>query len=286
LLVCRVDRPFHNDVPAHASNFPMTVLDRLFLRFSAPPRPAVFVSGMPKSGTTAILRLMGLASGQSAVNDPFYKLDLQGIQFRDELFSGQIGLVELMRRYPRIWRGQLVKDPNLVFFYEHLSATYPAAGWVFTIRDPRDNIRSILNRLQLPGRVAAMQPLLSGIPDTWRRVLDGRSPDFGGNNPIEAMARRWARMAERMQQAGASIVVSKYEDFMRDKSAHIAAMCRAVDLEPKYSISEHVDTQFQPKGDRRAVWSEFFGPTELKAIEETCGPWLAAYGYESGTTSR
>ena len=264
----------------------MTVLDRLFLRFSAPPRPAVFVSGMPKSGTTAILRLMGLASGQSAVNDPFYKLDLQGIRFRDALFSGQIELAELMRRYPRVFRGRLVKDPNLVFFHEHLSATYPAASWVFTIRDPRDNIRSILSRLQLPGQVEAMQPLLSRIPDTWRRVLDGRSPDSGGNTPIEALARRWARMAESMHQAGASIVLSRYEDFLRDKSAHIAALCRAVDLDPKHSILEHADTQFQPKGDRRAVWSEFFGPTELQAIEEICDPWLATYGYTRGASHR
>ncbi len=257
----------------------MSFLDRLILRLSAPPRPGVFISGMPKSGTTAILKLMGLASGTATLNDPFYQLDMKGIQFRDALFDGQLKLGELMRRYPRIFRGALIKDPNLIFFYDDLSAAYPDAGWVFTIRDPRDNIRSILNRLRLPGRAAELAPLISNTQGAWRRVLEGRSPTLQGRDPFERMARRWVAMAEIADRAGERVVVSRYEDFMLDKETQIASLCRDVGLDPLHSIAEQMDVQFQPKGDRRAVWGEFYGPDELATIDAVCGPWLEKFGY-------
>lgn len=263
----------------------MSILDRLLLRLSAPPRPGVFISGMPKSGTTAILRLMGLASGATTLNDPFYKLDLQKVDFRDALFEGQLPLSSLMRRYPRIFRGELVKDPNLIFFYEDLAATYPEAGWVYTVRDPRDNIRSILNRLHLPGRVDAITPLLDDVQGAWKRVLDGRSPTLGGRDPFERMAKRWVRMAEEVDRAGDRVEVSRYEDFMQGKEAQIATLCRAVGLDPVHDIAEHVDTQFQPKGDRRAVWSEFYGPEELATIDRVRAPWLEKFGYAPSSVS-
>lgn len=257
----------------------MSLLKRLLLRVSAPPQPGVFISGMPKSGTTVILRLMGLATGESTLNDPFYKLDQQGVDFRDALFGGQLSVLDLMRRYPKIFQGALIKDPNIIFFADELASAYPDASWVYTIRDPRDNIRSILNRLRLPGRVQAIEPQLAAVPGAWRLVLEGRSPAIAGRDPIERMAHRWLKMAEIMNAAGEGAVVSRYEDFMQAKEERIAELCRAIGLDPVHSIAEHVDTQFQPKGDRRSVWTEFYGAEELATIDRVCEPMLERFGY-------
>jgi hypothetical protein len=257
----------------------MTVLDRLLLRLSASPHPDVFVSGMPKSGTTAVLRLMGLAAGERTCNDPFYQLDLQGVRFRDALFAETLRLPGLMRTYPRVFRGTLLKDPNFVFFQRDLRDAWPSAAWVFTIRDPRDNVRSILNRLRLPGRVDGIRTGLERVTGAWRDVLLGRNPALPGGDPIEHMARRWVCIAEAIDAVGDGAVVSRYEEFVRDKPARIADLCRAVGLDPVHDIREQMDVPFQPRGDRQAVWEEFFGPAELATLESVCGPWLARFGY-------
>jgi hypothetical protein len=263
----------------------MKLLDRLALRFGPAPRPGVFVCGMPKSGTTAVLRLMGIASGESTSNDPFYELDVRGVVFRDAVYNGELDIGRLVKTYPAAFRGTLVKDPNFVFFRSRMTELYPEAAWVFTIRDPRDNIRSILNRLRLPGRDALLVQQMGNLRGAWRDVLEGRNPASGGRSPIEHMARRWLQMAERARDAGNGVVISRYEDFVRDKPGRIAELCRAVGLDPVHSIEADADREFQPRGDRKAVWSEFYGADELAAIESTCGPLLAHFGYSSPATA-
>ncbi len=261
-------------------------LDRLLNRLRGPVDPTVFVTGMPKSGTTAIVKLMGLASGQPAVNDPLHRLDVRGIRYRDELYKGSLAITELMDRFPEVFRGALVKDPNFVFFHGPLQARFPDASWVFTVRDPRDNIRSVLNRLGLPGRATLLGDLPESVGATWRRVLEGRTPDLGGSNPIENLALRWARMADIASSADPDLIVSRYEDFMLDKEAVIAELCRKVGLEPVNSVAEHVDRPFQPPGDRNARWEDFFGPSELAVIRGICGASMARFGYDPDARRR
>ena len=93
------------------------------------------------------------------------------------------------------------------------------------------------------------------------------------------MARRWLQMAELAAASADSVVVSRYEDFVRDKPGRIAALCCSVGLDPVHSIAADADREFQPRGDRQAVWSEFFGADELSCIDATCAPLLAHFGY-------
>lgn len=265
--------------PVIGRGFQVRLFDDLLGRLSPRPRPLLFISGMPKSGTTAILELMGIASGCATVNDPFHRLDRRGVVFRDDLYGGRVTLGQLIERHPRVFRGEIIKDPNLIFFFAELAEGYPDTGWVFTIRDPRDNIRSLLNRLKLRGRAEALEPLPDNLGDTWRRVLEGRTPEIPGRDPIERLANRWVRMAEVVADAGERVIVSRYEDFVRAKERHVEKLCQNAGLEARYSIAEHVDRDFQPKGDRNVVWSEFFGERELRCIEGICGEWMQRFGY-------
>ena len=244
----------------------------------SPPRPLVFVTGMPKSGTTAVVKLMGIASGASIVSDPFHLLDKRGIRFRDALFAGETSVSQLMREYPAIFRGAILKDPNFVFFADAIAERYPESHWVFTVRDPRDNIRSVLNRLRLPGKARDVDLENREIGDTWRRVLEGRTPEIRGKDPIHRLALRWVMMAEIALSSG-RMTLSRYEQFNADKQGAITALCKAAGLTSANSIAPYMDTQFQPRGDRDAVWEEFFGAHELAMILDTCGPTMERLGY-------
>ena len=105
------------------------------------PAPRVIITGMPKSGTTAIARLVGVASGKKVVSDPFNILDNRGIEFRDPLFAGELSIGWLIRRYASVFRAEIIKDPNFIFFADDMMRLFPDANWIFTVRDPRDNIR-------------------------------------------------------------------------------------------------------------------------------------------------
>ncbi len=234
---------------------------------------------MPKSGTTAILRLMALASGEQACNDPLHELDRKDLSLRTHLFEGKVRLPELMNRYRRLFRGSLIKDPNFVYFHEELAERWPSASWVFTVRDPRDNIRSILNRLRLPGTNVAIEAAKPGIHGNWADVLAGRNPELAGRNPIERMAYRWVRNAEIIAGLAGVGIVSRYEDFERDKEGTIAQLCRTAGLTPNFTLGTATDQQFQPRGNREVSWYEFFGHEELKTIDGVCSSWLAHFGY-------
>lgn len=247
--------------------------------------PAAFITGMPKSGTTAVVRLMGLCAGAESVSDPFHILDQRGIKYRDNLFAGRMSCVRLMRRHRTVFRGALVKDPNLIFFFNEVRTAYPGATWIATVRDPRDNIRSILNRLGLPGRSELLKDLPSDLGETWRRVLEGRTPSLPGGTVIERLAARWVAVANVYRQAATSMVLSRYEDFVVDKEVVIQSLCRAAGLEPVKSISEYVDRQFQPAGDRSVSWQEFFSPQDLASIDGICGNLLPAFGYRQSSAA-
>ena len=265
---------------------PLTkLMARIGDSLAGPPRPRVFVTGMPKSGTTAIVKLMGIASAEKIVSDPFHLLDKRGVRFRDALFAGETSVPQLMRRYPSVFRGTILKDPNFIFFADAIAKAYPDAHWVFTVRDPRDNLRSVLNRLGLPGKAHEIELEKREIGDTWRRVLEGRTPEIRGKDPIHRLAQRWVMMAE-IALASERMTLSRYEQFNADKQAAIAGLCDATGLRNAHSIAAYMDTQFQPRGDRDAVWEEFFGPPELAMILDICGPTMARLGYELGRNSR
>ena len=111
--------------------------------------PRLVVIGMPKSGTTVLAMLLGAASGSTVASDPLHRLDKAKIRFRDALYGGELSLSRLVAENQKFFSSSLVKDPNFTFFMDQLRGTFPLAKFVFIVRDPRDNIRSMLNRLAI-----------------------------------------------------------------------------------------------------------------------------------------
>jgi hypothetical protein len=248
-------------------------------RLRGPLRPRILVGGMPKSGTTAIAMLLGAAAELDVVSDPFNQLDEAGIDFRDRLYGGDLTLERLVARHRARFRGGLVKDPNFAFFLPELLRMFPDSDLVFTVRDPRDNIRSILDRLDLPGDPTRAPGDLGGLTETWRRVIEGRTPRLAGADYIERLTRRWTVTAAAYLDHRDAVHLVRYEDFRAAKEEVIRETLLGMGLSPSAGIGHLVDRQFQPRGQRNVDWEEFFGADALRAIEEECGPTMEQLGY-------
>ncbi len=234
-------------------------------------RDPVFVLGCHKAGTTAIGALLAEATGERFSNDVFY-------------FAGKepgVSVAEYARRHPRHFAAGINKDPNFTFMAPELRDAFPGARFIFIVRDPRQNIRSILNRLRLPGDQPALtDPDLGRVlASRWRwlfedAVEDGVCPDYVG-----VVARHWLRAARAYGPSRDFVRLVRYEDFVADKEGTIRDLAREVGLAPVRDISDRVDRQYQKKGKSGVEPGEFYGPGNLARIEALCADAMVEFGY-------
>ena len=221
--------------------------------------------------------MLGAAMGGTVSSDPFHQLDEAGVRFRDELYGGDRSLPALVRSHAKLFSAGVVKDPNFIFFAPHLPEAFPAAKFVFIVRDPRDNIRSILNRLRLPAEPSETDS--AEISDTWRRVLDGLTPTVEGSNYLERLAARWVMAVRCYRDHAEWMHLVKYERFNVSKVDTIVACLRDLGLPHDGDFEALLDRQFQSRGDRTISWQEFFGTKGLRIIEGTCAAEMRTLGY-------
>ena len=240
----------------------------------------VIVAGMPKSGTTAIAALLAASIGEKVCSDPFYRLDKQGVRYREKLFSGDRALESLWKANRHIFKGQVVKDPNFPFFIADMNDIFPAAKQVFIVRNPFDNIRSVLNRLELPADpVEGERRMADFTSGGWFHVLNGVSPELPGSNYLERMAWRWRISAEHYLKEQNTVRLIRYEDFRSDKAAQIQKLATDLGLKPSCDISELVDVQYQPKGKSSGSYEAFYDREHLDMIGSIVEPLLESFGY-------
>lgn len=270
-------------------------LRRLLMRAGRGPRrlleaaierqpAALFVLGNQKSGTTAIAALLAELTARSVTLD----LDWARAQAPfQRLQRGELGFAGFLRAN-RLELGRcVVKEPTFTFFVPELRAAFPAARFVFVLRDPRDNIRSILDRLGLPGDRRRLDPAaVEHLPLGWRQVLDatwlGRAPgDQPGDRSgdyIEALAARWNACAEVYVRHAGSMILVRYEDFKADKLGSLEVLANSLGWPPRRDVRGSLDRPFQPRGNAAASWPAFFG-ANLSRIEDLCGPHMRDLGY-------
>jgi len=223
----------------------------------------VFVLGVQKSGTTAIAALLAKATNQSvtlditrAIKRPEWKVLLRyGIgSFEDYVY-----------RYRSAFRKKIVKEPGLTFYFEELRRVFPKARFVIILREPKDNIRSILNRLDVPGDAADVDlqnyPKLWLSP-AWRINFDTSWLGYCHENYIDALAYRWKRSAEIYFNAEDDFLMIRYEDFIADKQASVELLSQKLGLKVKQDISGIVDRQYQSRGERVKDYGDYYKKNE------------------------
>ena len=243
-----------------------------------PKAVKVVVSGMPKSGTTAILKLLGDATGMKTCNDPFFHLDKRQVTFRQSLFEGDVQLSELVREYPDIFDGAIIKDPNFPLLQHQLRSTFINARVVHLVRNPFDNIRSILDRLGMDGSGDDKQIEQRQLRGTWRNVLEGQYPTIVGENHIERLANRWLVSVNQIPQQG---MVVLYEAFRQNKQVYIEDIAIKLHLPVTNNIADKVNVQFQPGGRKKHLSAEeFFTESAYNTIKDITAGARSRFGYE------
>lgn len=195
--------------------------------------------------------------------------------------DGDLTLEQFIGEFPWYFSKQIVKEPCLTFMFSEAREAFPHHRHVNVVRDPRDNIRSILNRIDIPGDLERTPAdILTRVPVGWNTVVDPLwNRCVTDSHYIDVQAHRWNEAVACQQESATPPLVIRYEDFNHDKIAAIDDLARQCGLEPKHDISRLLDRQFQPQGDREVTWEEFFGKTNLDRIETICRASMSLMRY-------
>ncbi|MEX2588165.1 MAG: sulfotransferase [Actinomycetota bacterium] len=242
------------------------------------PRP-IFVLGNQKSGTTAIASLLATALGERYSHDMSFTRKWQDIE---RICNGCVTVRELVRRAPRDFAAGVIKNPDYTFIYRSLADHFEAARFVLVIRDPRQNIRSILNRLAIPGHLETLSPgewqKLEAAP-AWKRVFDARSQGLTHEQYISVLAARWRRCLETVLGGQDRVTLVRYEDFTRDKWTCLLDLADSLGRPVVADARHMLDRQFQPAGMSNSDPLEFFGRRNLASIESICAEHMKTFRY-------
>ena len=253
------------------------ILSRAVRWLRREPPENVIVLGNQKSGTTVVAALLSQCLGTSVTLD--FPAEIRDL-LHPRIWSGELDFSELVRANRKEFSRGVVKDATLSLFFPQTAQHFPRSQFVMVMRDPRDNLRSILNRLKLPGNLPDLPPeVMAEMIPAWKLIVDGRWLGLKGDNYIERLAARWDLIASTYLTHATRMVLIKYDNFVKDKAGAIAQLARALGREPRHDISDKVDVQYQSRGDRDVRWLDFFGRDNLGRIERICRERMSALGY-------
>ncbi len=245
-------------------------------RFAKVNYTPIIVLGNQKSGTSAIAHLLADFGGLTKTIDipPLWSSNTVKIMRR------QRSLSDIVRLHRFFFSTELIKEPNMVFFLDQVLEIFPGAKYIFVVRDPRDNIRSILNRMKTPGSLKEIDSQrLKNLPG-YRIMLDAGIWGIDDTvNYVGMLAHRWNKAVDHYVHYQNQIVLAKYEDFFINKYEFIRHLASRLGITEKADITDKLDIQYQPRGDRDVPWEVFFGMDNLALIEHICGSRMELFGY-------
>lgn len=260
---------------------PLLIIRKLhhFIKNLSPlnEKPVIIV-GNQKTGSTAIASLLATATGNTISQDFLYSLTPSG---QELLFKKKIPFDLFLRRNKSHFSSKIIKELDLIFCIDQVLSYFPEGKFVCILRDPRDNIRSILNRLNLPGNLNHLSEVyLNALPNNvWREMLKGTIYGTEGKFYIETLSKRWHWIINQYEKYQSHITLLRYEDFVSDKKSCIHQIAEQMDLEVINDIHDFIDIQYQPKGNNNVSWEVFFGKQNLEVIEKICKSKMQDYGY-------
>ena len=245
-------------------------------RFARVQERPIIVLGNQKSGTSAIAHLLADFSGLSKTIDipPLWP------PVSVQIMRGDIDFASIVERHRAYFSTELIKEPAMTFFVDQVLVRFPESKYVFVIRDARDNIRSLLNSRKLPGHLKTLEEHHLAALSPRRVTVNARVWGVGENESyIGVLAHRWTKAIDNYLLYSDRMILARYEDFIQDKVGFIARLAERIGLSQKSDISDKVDVQYQPRGNREISWEEFFGKENLMRIEQICGERMQQFGY-------
>lgn len=237
---------------------------------TSPNANPIFILGNQKSGTSAICGLLGEATNQS------YIIDFVGgwAPYISNLINQKTPLTKFVKQNSWAFSHQIIKEPNLTFVAEQLVTNFPDSHFIYVVRNPFDNIRSILNRLKISGTTTKLTDF-SSLNKTWKSILTGDDLGIESSNPIEVLAHRWNRSNSSYLNNKGRYILIKYESFNADKSGCLKRIALSTNLHFSNDITHLTEKNFQPKGDNSLKRLDYFGDENYQIIKNLClDNWL------------
>jgi hypothetical protein len=250
--------------------------ERLRALMAMPHPNPVFVLGNQKSGTTAIAALLAAATGLRAT------LDFTGAwhPFIAPLVRGETALGDFIRLNAWAFSAPIVKEPNLTFVADRLLAHFLESRAVFIVRNPWENVRSMLVRVKVPGYLDALSfPVRAN--QTWRSILNGTDIQLPTDHYVVTLARRWMRATAMARTAAERGIVLRYEDFCADKANAVLNLAAELRLPIVNDIKAMIDKPFQRQSGNVADPTSFFGRRNLDRLSEIVHERAREFGYTS-----
>lgn len=243
----------------------------------------LFVFGNQKSGTSVIAALIAANADLNVTIDFQPEVRFPTVP---DVVSGHKTMRSFISRNRLGFSRPVIKEPALTFMAERILERWPSSKYVFVLRNPFENIRSILDRLQLPGDLETLDSAnTSAVSLTWGTVLDNRWLGITAEHYIEQLAYRWVYATECYKRFSDRFTLIRYEDFEGEKIKAIHDLVECVGLQPVASIDHLVDVQYQPAGRRGRTPQEVYGEN-LERLVDICWPLAQEFGYEKPDCGR
>lgn len=253
-----------------------------YLSYFSTINPApIIILGNQKSGTSAIAWLVSQSMQKSLTLD--VTRAIENPLWQREIIDSTLDLRKWLNKYSYEFSRDVIKEPSLTLFAKQLAEHFPNAKFVFIVRDPRDNIRSILNRINVRGDLVGWPDLshLGSAEDAWNMTL--RTDWLGDSSStgcIESLAFRWNYCCEQYLSVKNEATLIRYEDFRDNKLGIIDTLVKELDEVVVQDISSKVDTQLQSKGNNNQSWQAFYGDKNLEIINRMTKSFRVLFDYE------
>lgn len=235
---------------------------------SRPNRKSILLFGLNKSGTTAALRLIAKSSASSYFDDfPYF---LGGWE---DVLAGKKSPDEYFFANKHAFSRDIIRFPIDQRSFELANDFFELSSFIVTVRNPIENIKSILSRLRIPGDRDSIEPeVIASFHPEWRAMFSRRS------NYIDSLIDCWvdAYQTERWV-SDPNAVLFRYEDFLADKNAYIKRKVEQLGLRAQNTISADVDRQFQPAGSKMP--NDIFFGKNLDRIADRTRLVACKFGY-------
>lgn len=262
MIINRIGKRVHRDYRIHLKEPWLNFLHK-------PNKEALWVFGFQKSGTSAIASLLAYRSNKSVTIDTRFLW----APYSNSIKNNTRTMEQHVNRYSYPFSKDIIKEPGATFYIDKIESFFSLHQYVFIIRNPIDNIRSILNRLNLPGDADSID--MSDVIPTWRHKFPSK-----GENYIEDLCNLWLQANSQPKYMNSdNCILVRYEDFKQNKDKFITSLCERLNFEPKTNIKPIMDKQFQPRGNSQIKPELFFG-ANLSTVIKLCGKKMKELGYE------
>jgi len=170
---------------------------------------------------------------------------------------------------------KILKEPNFTLLFEDFYKLFPKAKFIYIVRKPEDNIRSILNRIGIAGSMEEFTDY-SSLDKGWHGTFNDYYSDK--THYIEKLSDLWVKYTNIYLAKPEKFILVRYEDFIDNKEMVIDGVVSKIKMQAKFDIASDVNKQFQPKGNSTISYDDFF-KGNLCLISDICAENASAFSY-------